>query len=125
MQLAVDDGELDGRGAAHVVDEGQHLIACLERRVYQLDLDPLALALVPLADDSRVGAVINDAQGQHLSDLVGGLELHPLPARLAVDADADFHLVLGQIEGGLAGHGSSAGGEGHAHAAGVDVDLAA
>ncbi len=44
-------------------------------------------------------------------------------ARLAVDADAHLHLVLGQLEAGLAGGGDGAGLNGRAHGAHVVDDL--
>ena len=68
--------------------------------------------------------VAEDRVEQHLGDLAGRGERHPAPAGLAVDADADLHLVLGQVEGRLAGGRHGAGREGHAHAAAVGVDLA-
>ena len=40
---------------------------------------------------------------QHLRDLPSAGQWHALTAGLAVDADAKLHLVLAQLEGGLAG----------------------
>ena len=41
-----------------------------------------------------------------------------------MDADADFHFVVAQLKGGLAGRRHGAGSQGHAHAAAVAVGLA-
>src|SRR5690606_22924632 len=98
LRLPVGDVELDLRGAAHPVDEEEAAVAGLE------------------------GEVLHHALEEHGDHLIGGLQLHPLPAGFAVDADADLHLVLGQLEGGLAAVGVGAGGQGHPHAPAVGVD---
>src|SRR3954470_13723375 len=84
MQLAVDDEQLDQRRAAHAVDQGQ---------------DPVARV---------VGQVLDNRLGQALDDL--GRRGHRLPVatRLAVDADADLHLVVAELEARLAGARSDA-----------------
>src|SRR3954453_567955 len=101
VQLVVDDVELDQRRAAHPVDEGEHLVALLVRDV------------------------VDDGIREALDDLRRGLELHALAARLAVDADADLHLVGPEREVRLAGRRRDARRERHAHAAALVVDVAA
>ena len=53
---------------------------------------------------------------------LGGRQRQPLPAGLAVDADAELHLVLAEVERRLAGGRHGARGERDAHAAAVRVD---
>src|SRR5690606_8316627 len=98
VEFAVDDVQLDQRCSAHAVDECHNFITLLE------------------------GQVVEDRLGQHLGDLVRRADFHPLAARLAVNADADLHLVLAQLEGGFAGGRDDARGQGHAHTAYVRVD---
>src|SRR5262245_16897941 len=100
-QIVVDDVELDQRCAAHAVDEGEDLVTLLERQV------------------------LDDRGSKPLDDLGRRLDLRPLPARLTVDADPDLHLVVTELERRLPGGGNDARCQGHAHAAGVGVDLAA
>src|SRR3712207_9498752 len=59
------------------------------------------------------------------SDLGRGLDLQPLPSGLAVDADADLHLVVGEREVRLARRRRDARGQRHAHAAPLVVDAPA
>ena len=99
MQLAVDDVELDQRRAAHAVDERQHA----GRRTAN-------------------GQVLDDRRGQPLDDLRGRAERLPVAARLAVDADADLHLVVAELEARLARARRDAGRQRHAHAAALAVD---
>src|SRR4051795_2711830 len=101
VELVVDDVELDQRGAAHAVHEREHLVALVERQV------------------------VDDRPGQALDDLRRRLELQPLAPRLAVDADADLHLVGPEREVRLAGRRGDAWRERHAHAAPLVVDVAA
>src|SRR3954447_12046077 len=101
VQLVVDDIELEERGAAHAVDEREHLVALVERQV------------------------LEDRPGQALDDLRRGLELQPLAPRLAVDADADLHLVRAEREVRLARSRRDARRQRHAHAAALVVDVAA
>ena len=56
---------------------------------------------------------------------LGGGELSPLPARLAVNADTDLHLVVAELEGRRAGRRDDARRQRHPHAAAVRVHLAA
>src|SRR5690606_38171418 len=98
LDLAVHQVQLDQRGGAHAVDHHDHVAA-------------------------GVVEVVQDRVHQLLGDLPGGADLLAVAARLAVDADADLHLVLGQVEGGLAGGGHGAAGQGHAHGAAALVDL--
>src|SRR5207244_10293703 len=93
LQVVVDDVELDQRRAAHAVDEREYLVALLERQV------------------------LDDRSGETLDDLGRGLELHPLAARLAVDADPDLHLVVAELEGRLPGRGHAARGQRNPHTA--------
>ena len=58
-----------------------------------------------------------DRLDQRIGYVVGGLQLLALDARLAMDAHADFHLVFGDGEGGLAGLRHGAGRQGDAHGA--------
>src|SRR5918995_923221 len=101
VELPVDDVELDQRGAAHAVDEGEHAVAGLVRQV------------------------LDDGGGQKPHDRRGARERLAVPARLAVDADADLHLVVAQLEARLAGGRRDARRERHAHAPALPVDLAA
>ena len=55
-------------------------------------------------------------------DLLRARERNAVTAGFAVDADADLHLVLGQVERRLAGRGHGAAGERDAHRAAVRVD---
>ena len=59
---------------------------------------------------------------EHRRDLAGGSQRYPAAPRLAVDADADLHLVVAELEGRLAGRRHGAAGEGHPHAADVVLD---
>ncbi|CDK38736.1 hypothetical protein BN903_30 [Halorubrum sp. AJ67] len=59
--------------------------------------------------------VVEDRVGQLLGDRVGGHRLGALRARLAVDTDAEFDLVVAQIEGRLALLRGDTGGERGAH----------
>src|SRR5207245_5483745 len=68
-----------------------------------------------------VRQVLDHRAGQDLGDLVRGPELGALPARLAMDADAQFHLVVGDLESDLARRRDDTLREGHAHAAAVGV----
>ena len=52
-----------------------------------------------------------------LGDRVGAPQTHAPAARLAVDADAELHLVLADRKSRLAGGRHRAGGERHAHRA--------
>ena len=54
-------------------------------------------------------AVLQNLREQRLSQLVRWLNLRSLHARLAVNAEAEFHLVFAQFKTGLAysGRGSS------------------
>src|SRR5690606_17689418 len=99
--LAVHDVQFDERGAPHAVDKRQNLVALLE------------------------GQVAEDGLHQHLDDVVRRLDFHALAARLAVDADADLHLVLAQFKCRLTCRGYHARGQRHAHAAHVRVDALA
>src|SRR3954449_771083 len=101
VQLVVDDVQLDQRRAAHPVDEGEHLVALLVRDV------------------------LDDRAREAFDDLRRRLELHALAARLAVDADADLHLVGSEGEVRLAGRRRDARRERHAHAAALVVDAPA
>src|ERR687890_664284 len=90
--------ELHQRRAAHAVDHYGHL---------------------------RAGEVNGVAQDllQHLIDnLVRRRDILALDAWLAVDADADLHLVIANIENGLPALGRGATREGHTHRAHVGVD---
>src|SRR5262249_1942653 len=60
---------------------------------------------------------------QIFGHLPGGREREPTYAQLAVNADADFHLVLGQVERGLADGGYHARGQGDSHAPATVGDL--
>src|SRR5438132_3577450 len=101
VQVVVGDVELDQRRAAHAVDEREYLVALLERQV------------------------LDDRGGELLDDLGRGCALHPPAAGLTVDADADLHLVVAELEGRLPGRGHDARGQRHAHAAAVGVHLSA
>src|SRR4051795_3978942 len=101
VQLVVDDVQLDQRRAAHPVDEGEHLVALLVRDV------------------------LDDRVRQPLDSLRRRLELHALAPRLAVDADADLHLVRAEREVRLAGRRRDARRQRHAHAAALVVHVAA
>lgn len=68
--------------------------------------------------------VLQDLLHQLLHNLVRGLELHPADARLAVDAQAVLHLVVGQGKDRLILAGDSGAGEAHADAVHVVPGLA-
>src|SRR5215218_2953429 len=74
VELVVDDVELDRRGPSHAVHEGEHLVAFGKREV------------------------VDDRRRQSLDDLARRGQLPPLSARLSVDADADLHLVVAELE---------------------------
>src|SRR5205823_5268271 len=93
-----DDVQLDERGAAEAVDHDEDV-----------------------AGQRQVG--VDRVQGD-TGDLLGGDELAAGAAGFAVDADAEFDLVVGELEAGLAGGGHGARGERHAEGAGPVVDLA-
>ena len=63
-----------------------------------------------------------DGAHQPARDVLGAGQRLTVPARLAVDADADLHLVGGQVEGRPARGGNGAGGQRHTHGAAVLVD---
>src|SRR5580704_1429712 len=87
--------------AAEAVDEEQHGRAALEPQVIE----------------NRIHELVGDAIGSGERDA-------PAP-RLAVDADAHFHLILAELKGGLAGGRHRARGERDAHRAGAYVDVLA
>src|SRR3712207_6251177 len=94
----VGDVELHERGAAHAVHHHGDLGA---REVHGVAQDPI----------------------EHLvNDAVGGLYLFALGAGLAVDAYAYLHLVVGDLEDGLAALGRGAACQGHPHRTDVAVD---
>src|SRR5215212_5304852 len=96
--VCVGDVELHQRHAAHAVDHHGHLGA------------------------GEVHGVAQDLL-QHLIDyLVRGRDILALDAWLTVDADADLHLVIANIEDGLPALGRGATREGHTHRAHVGVD---
>src|SRR5919198_626708 len=97
--VPVDHVQLGQRRPAHRVDEQQRLLALVEAEV------------------------LDDRPGEAVDQLVGRLQLDPLPAGLAVDADADLDLVVAELEGGLPGRRHRAGGERQAHGADVGVDV--
>src|SRR5918994_7283162 len=75
--------------------------------------------------DLRAGEVhgVTEDLLEHLVDyLVRELDLLALDARLAVDADTDLHLVVADLEDGLAALGRGAARERHPHRAHVGVD---
>src|SRR6476469_3221596 len=74
----VGEVQLDRRSAPHAVDEQQGVVAGGERQI------------------------LDDGTQQRCDDLVGGGQLHPFPAGLAVDPDTHLHLVVGQRERRLA-----------------------
>src|SRR5918994_2788788 len=96
--VGVGDVELHQGRAAHTVDHHGHLGAGVIHRV-------------------------TENPGHHLVYyLVGGLDVLALDPGLAVDADADLHLVLADVEDGLPALWGSATGQGHTHGAHVGVD---
>src|SRR5215204_5279947 len=96
--VGVGDVEFHQRRATHTVDHNGHLGA------------------------GEVDGVTQDLL-QHLIDhLVRGRDVLALDARLAVDADADLHLVIADIEDGLPTLGRGATRQRHPHRAHVGVD---
>src|SRR3984885_2059883 len=75
---AVHHVQLDQRRAAHAVHEHEHPIA------------------------ARAREILDDRRHQALGDLRRGTDLLAEAARLTVDADADLHLVLTELEARLA-----------------------
>src|SRR6266566_7530415 len=100
MDAPVDHVQLGERGAAHRVDEHQHALARGEPQV------------------------LDDRPGDPVGELVAGLHLDALAARLAVDPDADLDLVVAQVEGGRAGGRHGARGQRQPHRADVGDHLA-
>src|SRR6266568_2732752 len=90
--------ELDQRRASHAVDHDEQV-----------------------AVDGQVGADGVEREG---GQLAGRGEGRPGPAGLAVDADAELHLSLAELEGGLAGRRHHARAEGHAEGTAPLVNLA-
>ena len=102
LQRGIDDHvQLEQRRAAEAVDEQDHFLPARQRQVFQ------------------------DRAGQLGGDLVRAAELDALASRLAMDADAHFHLVGADLEGRLAGLRHGAGGERDAHRGGRLVDRVA
>ena len=60
---------------------------------------------------------------EHLGNFGGGGKFDATASRLAVNANADLHLVFAQIKGWLAGSRHGAGGQRHAHAASLIIDF--
>src|SRR5918997_6484344 len=96
--VGVGDVELHERGPAHAVDHHGNL------------------------GTREVHGVAEDAAHHLVHYLVGGLHLFALNTRLAVDAYTDLHLVVGDIEDGLAALGRGAARERHTHRTDVAVD---
>ena len=67
---------------------------------------------------AQIPCVFEDRVDQNLRYLVRRLERRPLDPRLAVDAHADLHLTVGQLERRPARARDLAGGQRYAHAAG-------
>ena len=99
--LVVHHVELDQRRAAHAVHEREHPIARGERQV------------------------LEDRGHQPLGDLRRRSDLLPEAPGLAVDADADLDLVLGELEARVTRGRGDARSQRHAHRASVRVDAAA
>src|SRR5579885_1276876 len=93
------DIEFDQRGPAHAIDKGQHTFTSFEAKVF------------------------DDGGGKHLCHFSGGRELDTTAARLAMNADANLHLVFAQFKGGLASRRNGAGSKGHPHTATLVVHL--
>ncbi len=90
----------DQWGAAHPVQEGEHGVAAPQWQVRDHRFD------------------------QQFGDFGGGRVRLAAAARLAVDADADLHFVVRQLESRPAGGRNRAGGQSHPQAAPVFVDPA-
>src|SRR5690606_36874459 len=101
VEVPIHDVQLDERRPSHRVDESEDVVAG--------------------SDDT----VFEDRPGQDLHDLGRALDLHPLPARLPVDADADLHLIVAGLEGGLARRRNGARRQCHSHRPGLIVHLPA
>ena len=94
--------------------------------VHQVQLDERRAAHAVEHHDRRTRREVEVGENrldQLLGDLVRLGERHAVASRLTVDAHADLHHVLGQVEGRLAGRGHRAAGERHAHRAAGVVDL--
>ena len=89
---------LDERGSTHAVEHG---------------------------DDGSSGevTVCQDGLDDLGSDLGGRPQLDGLATGLAMDTDAGLHLVVTEVEGGLAGCRHGAGGEGDAEGAATVIDV--
>src|SRR5919199_6752049 len=75
LELMIYHVQLDQRRTAHSIHQGQHIVTTLERQI------------------------LDDHLRQHLDDLCSRPALDALPARLAMNADADLHLVVADVEG--------------------------
>ncbi|KAG7666539.1 hypothetical protein KSW81_002818, partial [Nannochloris sp. 'desiccata'] len=69
------------------------------------------------------GQVVRHRIEQDLGDLVRALDLGTLAPRLAMDADADFHFIVANVEDRRALGGRNAAGERDAHRADIGVHL--
>src|SRR5215208_3531418 len=96
--VGVGDVELHKGRAAHAVDHHGHLRA------------------------REVNGVAEDLFQHLIDDLVRRLDVLALDAWLAVDADADLHLILADVEDGLPTLRRGAASQGHSHGAHVGVD---
>src|SRR5215211_790282 len=96
--VGVGDVEFHQRRAAHAVDHHGHLGA------------------------GEIDGVAKDLLQHLIDDLVRRRDVLALDARLAVDADADLHLILADVEDGFPTLRRGAASQGHSHGAHVGVD---
>src|SRR5262249_8699388 len=68
--------------------------------------------------------IFDDWCDEHLCDIIGAGKFDASSSRLAMDADADLHLIFSEVKSGFAGGRDGTGGECHAHAAALSVDFA-
>src|SRR2546423_8702783 len=83
------DIEFDQRGPAHAIDKGQHTFTSFQAKVF------------------------DDGGGKHFCHFSSGRELDTTAARLAMNANANLHLVITEFKGGLASRWNGAGSKCH------------
>ncbi len=99
MQGIEHDIQFDQRRSSHAIDHSQDLITCLEAQVF------------------------DDGSSKHLGYLECRGKLSTPAPRFAMDANANLHFVLTQLEGGLARRWHSTRSQGHTHAAPLLIHL--
>jgi hypothetical protein len=114
--------QLGQRRGAQVVDQRDHPIAARQRLLGLHLVAPLALLAIPDADRALIVAVVDQRMEHVIHRRVERGERTACNARLAVNADAELHLVLRQGERRFAGGGNGTGAQRDADRMPVVVD---